>query len=119
MGGAHAALAWAALGATGVLLVLAGLAAIGSRVSLRAIDLAILVQLAIAGLSAVMGIVTAVVQSAPRDALHLVYGAVATGAPIAARAAAHRRGTIAIARWVAVGALVGLGATVRAFMTGT
>ncbi len=51
--------------------------------------------------------------------LHLLYGAVATLAPGVARAAAHGRGAAGLGRWVTVGALVAVGATVRSFMTGS
>lgn len=118
VGTAHAALAWIALATIVALLVVSLLAVARPRRSYRAIDLAILAQLAATAATGLAGAVTGVIQAPPRDALHLLYGAVALGAPAVARAAAHRRGTRAVARWVAVGALVGLGATVRSFMTG-
>jgi hypothetical protein len=119
MGGAHAALAWAALVSVAVLLVVAALSLATGRRSHRAIDLAIVGQAVVTGAAALLGAATAVAQAPPRDALHVLYGALAAVAPAICRAIGHRGGSRSIARWVAAGALVALGATVRSVMTGS
>jgi hypothetical protein len=116
---AHAALAWPAALAIAVLLAVAALEVVRPRGSYRAIDLALMAQLVATGFTALAGVGVAILAQPPRDPLHLLYGAVVLVVPGVARVAGHRRGAGAVARWVAAGSLVALGATVRSFMTGS
>ena len=118
MDAVHGALASAAAVALGVLLVVAVAGIVRPSSSHRAIDLVILGQLAVTGAAAAIGLGVAALVRPPADPLHLVYGTVALVAPVGARAIGHRRGTASMARWVAGGTLIALGATVRSFMTG-
>ena len=115
----HAALAWVAAAATVVLLAVAIATAAGRLPSYRALDRALLAQLAMPALAGLTGGAALAASGPPADPLHLLYGAVAALAPGAARAAAHGGGAARLARWVAVGSLVAVGATVRSFMTGS
>lgn len=117
--GLHGTLAAAAVVTAVVVLAVAALTATGRLGSRPALDRAILAQLAVAFLAVASG--TAVPFTGgtpPSDPLHVVYGGVSLlGVPIA-RYAARDRGTPSLARWTAVGALIGLAAMLRSFMTG-
>lgn len=102
-----------------MLLAVSALEVLRPRGSYRAIDLALMAQLGVTGLTALLGAVVAILATPPRDPLHLLYGAVVLLVPCIARVAGQGRGTRSVARWVAAGSLVALGATVRSFMTGS
>lgn len=113
----HVVLAWAAVAAGVALLVVAVATAAGRTASYRALDAAILAQIATTGAAAIAGLVLPLAGSTIRDPLHLVYAAVALlAAPIgryAGRGDARR-----IGRYAVVAGLVVLGSTLRLFMTG-
>jgi hypothetical protein len=119
MAGLHAALAWLVLAAVVGLLVVAVLTAAGRTRSYRLLDRVVLAHLALATLAGLAGVAAAAGGRPPADGLHLVYGAVSTGLPVVARMTAQGRDRAAIGRWVALAALLALGATIRSFMTGS
>lgn len=113
----HVALAWAAAAAAVALLVVAIATAAGRTASYRALDAAILAQIATTGAAAIAGLVLPLAGSTIRDPLHLVYAAVALLAAPIGRYTGHgdaRR----IGRYAVVAGLVVLGSTLRLFMTG-
>jgi hypothetical protein len=119
MTAAHVALAWLAATSVVAVLVLAVLTATGrARGSYRWLDATLLAQAVVTGLASALGVASFVSGRPPVDALHVVYGAVATLVPLGVRAAAQGRDARTIGRWVAVAAVVAIGATVRSFMTG-
>ena len=120
MSAAHVLLAWLAVISVVAVLVLALLTATGrAGGTYRWLDSAVLAQAVLTALTSLVGLVAFAGGRPPSDPLHLVYGAVATLAPLGVRAAAQGRDTRTIGRWVAVAAAVAIGATLRSFMTGT
>lgn len=119
MAGLHGILAWGVAAVVVALVVVAALTATGRVASYRLLDRAILVEAGAAAIAAVAGLAVALTAAPPRDALHLLYGAVVAIAPVAARLAAQGRDARSIGRWVLAAAVVALGATVRSFMTGS
>jgi hypothetical protein len=114
----HAWLAAAAVLA-GVAITVAAVAAVAGRtVSRRLLDRLLLALLGTAGLAAVTGPVIWLGGRPPADPLHIVYGAVAVLALPIARAAAGRRPTGIVARWLLLGSLLTMGALLRVWMTG-
>ncbi len=84
----------------------------------RAVDRAILVALALVAITVVVGAPLPVTGAPPRDPLHFLYALVAlAGLPIA-RVAAADADPRRLGRFVALAALLVLGAMVRLFMTG-
>jgi hypothetical protein len=122
MAGAHLLFAWLTVGATVVIIVATIPGAIDrlamDTASRRWIDRAILVQLAAAGAATIAGIAITVTASGPRDPLHFLYAAVVLTAVPVTRYVAHGRTGKLFARWMAVAALVVMGALLRSFMTG-
>jgi hypothetical protein len=119
MSAAHVALAWLAATAVVAVLVLAVLTATGrTGGTYRWLDAGLLAQTVVTALTSLVGIAAFVAGRPPSDSLHLLYGAVTTIVPLAARTAAQGRDPRTIGRWVAVAAAVAIGATLRSFMTG-
>jgi hypothetical protein len=117
--GLHGTLAIAAVVTTAIVLAVGVLTGTGRAGSRRAVDRAVLAQLAVTFLAVASG--TAVPftgGSAPSDPLHVVYGGVSLLGVPTARYAARHRDTQALSRWTAVGAAIGLAAMLRSFMTG-
>ncbi len=119
MDGLHAALAWVAAASVLAVLGAGALTASGRHATYRTLDRLILVQVGAGALAALAGAASAAGAAPPRDPLHLLYGAVTVILPVAVRAWAQGRPTRSVGRWVAVAALIALGATVRSFMTGS
>jgi hypothetical protein len=115
---AHALLAWLATAALVLVLAVALATASGRLASYRALDRALIVQLAASAVASLVGIATFVAARPVSDPLHLLYGVILTGLPTGARVAAQGRTARSVGRWVAIGALVAVGATLRSFMTG-
>jgi hypothetical protein len=118
MTAAHVALAWLAATSIVAVLVAALATAAGLTRGYGWLDRALLAQLALTGLAVATGVATFAFARPPGDPLHLLYGGVAAGAPLAARIALQGRDPRRLGRWVAVAAAVAIGATVRSFMTG-
>jgi hypothetical protein len=118
MAGLHALFGWLTVASTIAVLVAALPGAIGRPSSRRWIDRAILVQVVAASVACLAGIVVAVTGSGPGDVLHFVYAAVVLGTLPGARYAVHGNTGRRFAGWVAVAALVVMGALLRSFMTG-
>ncbi len=118
MTAAHVAIAWLAAASIVLVMVVALWTAAGRTRGYAWLDRVLLAQLAVAALAAVTGGASFALSRPPDDALHLVYGAVAVAAPLAARIATQGAGPRKIGRWVAIAAAVAIGATVRSFMTG-
>jgi hypothetical protein len=87
--------------------------------SYRWLDRTIIVQVATTVLTAVLGIATLAVGGRLRDPLHLLYAVIVAALPVAVRLAAQGRPARTVGRWVAIAALLSLGATLRSFMTGS
>jgi hypothetical protein len=87
--------------------------------SYRWLDRAIIVQLATTIVAAVVGMATLAVGGRVADPLHLLYAVIVVALPVGVRAAAQGRPVRTIGRWVAIAALLSLGATLRSFMTGS
>lgn len=120
MTAAHVALAWLAAASVLAVLVLAVLTAAGrTGGTYRWLDAALLAQGVVSALTSAVGIAALTGDRPPADVLHLLYGAVTTVVPLTVRAAAQGRDAATIGRWVAVAAVVAIGATVRSFMTGS
>jgi hypothetical protein len=118
MAGLHGAIGWLTVAATIAVLVAALPGSIGRAASRRWIDRAILVQVVSAALGCAVGIVVALTDHGPSETLHFVYGAVVLGGLPAVRYAVHRNTGRRFAGWIAVAALVVMGALLRSFMTG-
>jgi hypothetical protein len=114
----HAFLGWLTVAATIAVMVAALPGAIGLASGRRWIDRAILSQLAAAAASGVAGVAVAVSGRGPREALHFVYAAIVIAALPGARYAVHAKTARPFAAWIAVAALVVMGALLRSFMTG-
>jgi hypothetical protein len=118
MAGLHALLAWLTVASTLAVIVTAIPGTIGRETSRFWIDRAILVQIGAAGLACVGGLAIALLQGGPGDGLHFVYAALVLGLLPAVRYAAHGTTGRRFAGWIAVAALITMGALLRSFMTG-
>jgi hypothetical protein len=114
----HALLGWLTVGATVAVLVAALLAVSGAVDGRRWIDRSILAQIATAVAACVAGLTTAVMDRGPADPLHFLYAGVILGGLPGARYAVRSRSGPRFAGWIAVAALVVMGALLRSFMTG-
>jgi hypothetical protein len=114
----HQALGWLSLAASfGVFALAVGASA--RRLSARHwIDRAILVQLACAAATIAVGLVLPIIGTGPRDGLHFVYAVVTLGGLPVARYAVREKTGPRFAGWIALAALVVIGASLRSFMTG-
>lgn len=113
----HVALAWAAVAAALALCVVAVVTAAGRTASYRALDAAILAQIATTGAAAIAGVVLPLAGFTVRDPLHVLYAAVALGAAPVGRYAG-RGDARRIGRYAVVAGVVVLGSMLRLFMTG-
>jgi hypothetical protein len=111
-------LAWLTVAATIVVLVAALFSSRASGRTRLAVDRTILVQAPLAAITALAGLLVALTGLGPADALHFVYAAVVVSGLPVARYAVHRQGQPRFGLWIAVAALVVLGALLRSFMTG-
>jgi hypothetical protein len=118
MAGVHAVLAWLTVASTLAVLIAAVPGAFGRETGRTWIDRAVLVQIVAAALASIVGLVVAVTQRGPGDWLHFVYAVVVLGLVAAVRYAVHGMTGRRFAGWVAVAALIAMGALLRSFMTG-
>jgi hypothetical protein len=118
MTGLHALVAWLTAASTLAVFVAALPGAIGREVGRIWIDRAVLVQVVAAAVACLAGLAVAVIQGAPSDPLHFVYAAVVLALVPATRYAVHRMTGRRFAIWIAVAALIAMGALLRSFMTG-
>ena len=114
----HGALAWLSAISIVAVVAVALPTAVGWTRTYRALDATLLGQAVATLLAGATGALLAATAHPPADPLHLLYGALAAGLPIVTRIMAQGRAPRSIGRWVAVAALVALGATLRSFMTG-
>ena len=106
------------MAATLVVVAAGALSSRGNDPSRLLIDRVILVQLLLAAATALAGLVLALTVRGPSDPLHFVYAAIVVGGLPVVRYAVHRRARPSFGRWIAVAALVVMGALLRSFMTG-
>jgi hypothetical protein len=118
MTGLHALMAWLTVASTLAVFVAALPGAMVREARRTWIDRAVLVQLVAAALACLAGLAVAVTQGAPSDALHFVYAAVVLALLPATRYAVHGMTGRRFAIWIAVAALIAMGALLRSFMTG-
>jgi hypothetical protein len=118
MAGPHALLAWLTVGATVAVLIAALPAAIGGQSSRRWIDRAILLQVASTVGACLAGAAVALTGRGPGDLLHFVYALSVLVLVPGARYAVHDATERRFAGWIAVAALITMGALLRSFMTG-
>jgi hypothetical protein len=118
MVGVHTVLAWLAVASTTAVFVAAIPASIGRDTGRTWIDRAILVEVAAAVLACLAGLAVAIAEGPPRDWLHFVYAGVVLGLIPAVRYAVHGMTGRRFAGWIAVAALIAMGALLRSFMTG-
>jgi hypothetical protein len=69
-------------------------------------------------MTALAGLVVVLTGAGPSDLLHFVYAVLVVGGLPVARYAVHHRAQPGFGRWVAVAALIVMGALLRSFMTG-
>jgi hypothetical protein len=118
MAGLHTLLAWLTVGSTLAVLVASLPGALGRSTSRLWIDRAILLEMACAGVASLAGLALAVSQRGPADLLHFVYGVAVLGIIPASRYIVRGKSGRRFARWIAVAALIAMGALLRSFMTG-
>ena len=118
MEGIHELLAWLTVASTVAVLLAAFPGAFGRPAGRLWVDRAVLVQVGCATVTLVAGLVVTIAKGGPADWLHFVYAIVVVGVVPAARYAAHGQTERRFAGWIAVAALIAMGALLRSFMTG-
>ena len=118
MAGLHAVFAWLTVVATFAVIVAALPGAVGRGSERSWIDRAILAQITAVVIGAGAGLIIAVTERGPSDPLHFLYAAVLLTLLPGVRYAVHNSTARRFAGWIAVAALIAMGALLRSFMTG-
>lgn len=114
----HAVLAWSAVAGGACLLVASLAVGLGRARSRLWLDRAILIQAATAFAASVAGMLMLALGGRSSDPLHLMYGAILVGGPVATRYALRDAPLRRLGGIMTIVALIVAGVLLRSFMTG-
>jgi uncharacterized membrane protein YecN with MAPEG domain len=114
----HSVLAWSAVAGAACFIAASLAAALGRAGSWLWLDRAILIQGGTAVAASVAGVLALAIGGRPPEPLHLMYGAILVGGPVATRYALRDAPIRRVGKIMTIIALIVAGVLLRSFMTG-